>query len=54
MNVTNGAGGALIHIEGMSSGYAGIPVVRGLTSTSTPARWWPCSAPTAPARPPRS
>ena len=29
MNVTNGAG-ALIRIEGMSSGYAGIPVVRGL------------------------
>jgi len=30
MNVTNGAGGALIRIESLSSGYAGIPVVRGL------------------------
>ena len=30
MSSTNGAGDALIHIEGMSAGYSGIPVVRGL------------------------
>jgi branched-chain amino acid transport system ATP-binding protein len=40
----------LIDIRGLAAGYDGVPVAATSSCTSTPARWWPCSGPTAQGR----